>query len=70
MPVIERYLDRLVKALREWGYEGDVLVTHSGGGVMTAQAARHVPARICHSGPAGGVVGGALVGAVGRPRRT
>jgi N-methylhydantoinase A len=62
MPVIERYLERLVKALRDWGYEGDVLVTHSGGGVMSATAASRVPARICHSGPAGGVVGGALIG--------
>ena len=62
MPVIERYLDALVDSLRAWGYDGDVLVTHSGGGVMSAQSASQVPARICHSGPAGGVVGGALVG--------
>jgi N-methylhydantoinase A len=62
MPVIERYLDALVDSLRAWGYEGDVLVTHSGGGVMSAQSASQVPARICHSGPAGGVVGGAMVG--------
>jgi N-methylhydantoinase A len=62
MPVIERYLDALVESLRAWGYEGDVLVTHSGGGVMSAQSASQVPARICHSGPAGGVVGGAMVG--------
>jgi len=64
MPVIEGYLDSLVTALRDWGYEGEVYVTHSGGGVVTARAARGVPARICHSGPAGGVVGGALVGGV------
>ena len=62
MPVIERYIDELVQALRDWGYDGEVYVTHSGGGVVTARAARNVPARICHSGPAGGVVGGALVG--------
>src|SRR3954454_3027667 len=62
MPVIERYLDELVDALRAWGYDGEVLVTHSGGGVMSAGSASRVPARICHSGPAGGVVGGALVG--------
>ncbi len=62
MPVIERYLDELVDALHTWGYEGEVLVTHSGGGVMSAGSASQVPARICHSGPAGGVVGGALVG--------
>ena len=62
MPVIESYIDNLVSALRDWGYEGEVYVTHSGGGVVTARAARGVPARICHSGPAGGVVGGVLVG--------
>ena len=62
MPVIESYIDDLVSALRDWGYQGEVYVTHSGGGVVTARAARGVPARICHSGPAGGVVGGALVG--------
>jgi N-methylhydantoinase A len=62
MPVIESYIDRLVTALADWGYKGEVYVTHSGGGVVTSRAARNVPARICHSGPAGGVVGGLLVG--------
>jgi N-methylhydantoinase A len=61
-PVISRYLDGLVDALRAWGYAGEVFVTHSGGGVITARAARHVPARICHSGPAGGVIGGVSIG--------
>jgi N-methylhydantoinase A len=62
MPVIETYIESLVSALADWGYRGQVYVTHSGGGVVTARAARSVPARICHSGPAGGVVGGLLVG--------
>lgn len=62
MPVIEGYLNELVEALGKWGYNGEVYVTHSGGGVMTAAAARTVPARICNSGPAGGVVGGMLAG--------
>lgn len=62
MPVIEGYINDLVEALGKWGYDGEVYVTHSGGGVITARAARTVPARICHSGPAGGVVGGMLVG--------
>jgi N-methylhydantoinase A len=61
-PVISRYLDGLVDALRAWGYRGEVFVTHSGGGVVTARAARNVPARICHSGPAGGVIGGVSIG--------
>lgn len=62
MPVMERYIDSLIDSLGKWGYDGEVYVTHSGGGVVTANAARTVPARICHSGPAGGVVGGLLVG--------
>jgi N-methylhydantoinase A len=62
MPVIDTYLERLEQALENWGYTGPVLVTHSGGGVITAKSARRVPARICHSGPAGGVVGGVLIG--------
>lgn len=61
MPVIETYLEQLEQALSNWGYNGPILVTHSGGGVITARSARRVPARICHSGPAGGVVGGVLV---------
>ncbi len=60
MPVIGGYIDNLVKALADWGYEGEIFVTHSGGGIISAPAARTVPARICHSGPAGGVVGGML----------
>lgn len=61
MPVIETYLERLEQELAAWGYGGPVLVTHSGGGVITTRSARRVPARICHSGPAGGVVGGVTV---------
>ena len=60
-PVIDRYLDALLKRLREWGYRGEIGVTHSGGGMMSAASARSVPARICQSGPAGGVIGGLLL---------
>lgn len=60
MPVIGGYIDNLVKTLGDWGYKGEVFVTHSGGGIISAPAARSIPARICHSGPAGGVVGGML----------
>ena len=41
MPVIDRYIDGLVaRASRDWGYDGELLVTHSGGGVVTGSAAR------------------------------
>jgi N-methylhydantoinase A len=62
MPVIDTYLERLEQALEKWGYKGPILVTHSGGGVITGRSARRVPARICHSGPAGGVVAGLIIG--------
>jgi N-methylhydantoinase A len=62
MPVIDGYLNRLLERLSAWGYAGQVFVTHSGGGVISLNAARTVPARICHSGPAGGVIGGLRIG--------
>jgi N-methylhydantoinase A len=37
--------------------EGELLVSHSGGGLMTVVSARERPARICQSGPAAGVMG-------------
>jgi len=61
-PVVDRYLDALLTRLRTWGYEGEIGVTHSGGGMMSVQLARGVPARILQSGPAGGVIGGLVVG--------
>ncbi|MBM3482971.1 MAG: hydantoinase/oxoprolinase family protein [Alphaproteobacteria bacterium] len=67
-PVLERYLSALLTKLEGIGYKGAVLITHSGGGVMSIEAARRIPARICQSGPAAGVVAGAEIGkAAGRP---
>jgi len=67
-PVLERYLSALLTRLESIGYKGAVLITHSGGGVMSIEAARRIPARICQSGPAAGVVAGAEIGkAAGRP---
>ena len=38
------------------------MIIHSGGGVMSLDAARRLPARTCMSGPAGGAVGAAYIG--------
>jgi len=62
--ILDRYLADLTRELARWGYEGDTLIIHSGGGVMSLDAARQIPARTCQSGPAGGVVGGALIGKI------
>ncbi|MBI2881572.1 MAG: hydantoinase/oxoprolinase family protein [Candidatus Tectomicrobia bacterium] len=61
-PIVDRYLEELVSRFRGWGYHREVLVIHSAGGLMTCQAASRMPARICQSGPAGGVQGAVLVG--------
>ena len=61
-PVLERYLAALLARLEGIGYDGSVLITHSGGGVMSIEAARRIPARICQSGPAAGVMAGAAIG--------
>lgn len=67
-PVLNRYLSALVAKLENTGYSGPVLITHSGGGVMSIDAARKIPSRICQSGPAAGVVAGAQIGqSIGRP---
>jgi N-methylhydantoinase A len=61
-PLVDRYLGDLLDALRDGGFGGDVLVVHSGGGVMSDASARRIPARTCYSGPSGGVMGGAYIG--------
>ncbi|RJX27315.1 MAG: hydantoinase/oxoprolinase family protein [Dethiobacter sp.] len=53
-PVIGDYMERLDKKLREMGYVGDVLILHSGGGVMTATTIRSYSARVGTSGPCAG----------------
>ncbi len=59
-PVVSRYLANLTDSLREGQYDGDVLVLHSGGGVMTAEAISRNAARIAVSGPAAGAMAGAF----------
>lgn len=61
-PIVDHYLSNLADRLRDWGFERDVFIIHSGGGVMSPSAARELPARTCMSGPAGGAVGAAYIG--------
>ena len=49
---------------RSWGFRNQTFIIHSGGGVMSLEAARRLPARTCMSGPAGGAVGAAYIGAL------
>ncbi|RBM14379.1 hydantoinase/oxoprolinase family protein [Streptomyces sp. PT12] len=67
-PVVRRYLELLETELAERGFTGRFLISRSGGGGMTAPAAREQPVNLILSGPAGGVVGAAAFARLtGRP---
>jgi N-methylhydantoinase A len=55
-PVVGRYVHRLEEALRDRGYGGDLLLIHSGGGVMTPAVAERFAARLAASGIAAGAI--------------
>lgn len=63
-PIVDRYLADLTRRLEAWGFRNQTFIIHSGGGVMSLEAARRLPARTCMSGPAGGAVGAAYIGAL------
>ncbi|SDP37620.1 N-methylhydantoinase A [Nakamurella panacisegetis] len=58
-PIVRRYLTALQDRLADGGFAGRFLMTRSGGGAMTALAAREQPVSLILSGPAGGVIGAA-----------
>jgi N-methylhydantoinase A len=62
-PRVSGYLDRLRSRLHDAGYARELLVMQSSGGVMTREYLRGSPVRVLASGPAGGVIGGAHMGA-------
>jgi len=62
-PRVSGYLDRLSQRLRDAGFGRELQVMQSSGGVMSREYLRGSPVRILASGPAGGVIGGAQIGA-------
>jgi N-methylhydantoinase A len=55
-PLVGGYVRRLEERLRDGGYRGDLLILHSGGGVMTPKAVGRLSARIASSGIAAGAI--------------
>jgi N-methylhydantoinase A len=55
-PLMERYLGRLERRLRETGLACPVLLMTSGGGLTTIETAMRFPIRLVESGPAGGAI--------------
>ena len=65
-PVVSSYMDRLDAGLLERGFDGDLLIVQSNGGVMSVDTARRYPVRTALSGPAAGVrASQAIAGAAG-----
>jgi N-methylhydantoinase A len=55
-PLISGYVNRLETRLADKGYDGDVLLLHSGGGVMTPKLAERFAVRLAASGIAAGAI--------------
>ncbi|MBI3785087.1 MAG: hydantoinase/oxoprolinase family protein [Deltaproteobacteria bacterium] len=60
-PKIERYLGRLVERLSAAGFQHELLVMQSNGGIMTPEYIRRRPVTVLSSGPTGGVIAACTV---------
>ena len=61
-PVVGAYALRLQERLRAGGYDNDLLLLHSGGGVMTPKTVSYQAARLAGSGIAAGAVASKYIG--------
>lgn len=55
-PTVSNYIKTLEGEMNKRGYEDDILVLHSGGGVMTSQTVPRYAARLASSGIAAGAI--------------
>ncbi|MFB4162238.1 hydantoinase/oxoprolinase family protein [Alteribacillus sp. JSM 102045] len=55
-PPITKYINVLENEMKEKGYKDDILVLHSGGGVMTSETVPRYAARMASSGIAAGAI--------------
>ena len=62
-PVVSSYLDRLEQGLDAKGFDGELLIVQSNGGVMGVGTAKSFPVRTALSGPAAGVIAGQAIAA-------
>jgi N-methylhydantoinase A/oxoprolinase/acetone carboxylase beta subunit len=62
-PLTRRYLERLVSSLAGLGYRGPLYLMLSSGGITGLETAVELPIQLVESGPAGGAIGAAFLGA-------
>ncbi|MDA3128821.1 hydantoinase/oxoprolinase family protein [Aliibacillus thermotolerans] len=55
-PTVGNYISNLESRMKEIGYDKDILVLHSGGGVMTSKTVPHYASRLASSGIAAGAI--------------
>lgn len=55
-PLVSGYVNRLAEQLKDGGYQGDLLLLHSGGGSMTPRMVEKFPVRLAASGIAAGAI--------------
>ena len=60
-PTVGAYMERLENSLKADGFQSNVLIVQSNGGIMAVDTARALPARTALSGPAAGVVAAAYI---------
>lgn len=60
-PILNTYINNLTLEMRDKGYKGDVLLLHSGGGVMTSETVSKYAARLASSGIAAGAIAGSYI---------
>jgi N-methylhydantoinase A len=63
-PVVERWIGDLQKELKARAFGGEIVLTKSDGGGLTADSAKSSAINMLLSGPAGGVIGGAYMAAL------
>ena len=63
-PMVDRYLKGIESGLAQQGFGGDLYITSSNAGTVTAATARRFPVRIMESGPAAGALMATHVGAM------
>ena len=62
-PLVARYVSAFEAELRNRGFGGALRLMHSAGGLLAPEVAVQCPIRILESGPAGGALAAALIGA-------
>src|SRR5579884_988008 len=62
-PKVSQYLSHLERLLSSLGFDGSFLIMQSNGGVMSPDTAKRIPVAMMESGPVGGIIAAASVGA-------